>query len=273
MKPEIILQSSLLDILFNGRNQDYGAYILRTQYNQRLSKAMAITFSVALFFSISWYVQANFFNEPKSLAAGMPTTGVILQPINDKPKPIEKTKTNPKHNIKQVANPSFQIVPDNKFDKPLPKKDELENAIIGLVNTDGKLDSGFIVPPSGPITDGIVSTTVDTKKEIKYDEPLTFAEKMPEFPGGEQALINFMLRNLREADDLESGEKIVIRARFVVEASGDIGKVEILSSSNRYDNEVARVINKMPAWKPGSQNGIAVPVYFTLPVTFQGREE
>jgi protein TonB len=78
-----------------------------------------------------------------------------------------------------------------------------------------------------------------------------------------------MLKNLRQPDDLQPGEKIIVKAFFVVTKEGKIDQVKIISAGrNDLDKEVERVINKMPLWKPGKQNGSAVAVYFNLPVTF-----
>lgn len=274
MKPEIIMQSTLLDILFYGRNKAYGAYTLRNEYNQRLAKSMIFTFSTVLLLSIAWYVKANYFNGTQSLAAGEPTTVVTLKNIEDnmKPKPVEKQKAATKSAVKQVANPVFVIVPDKLADKPLPKNDDLNNAQIGLANVAGKTDSGFIAAPPGPESFG-TATVIPVAKPIEENiEPLDFAEKMPQFPGGQDAFMKFMVRNLKEPVDLEEGEKVVVRVRFVVEADGEIGKVEIMNSGSHYDAEVQRVIKKMPSWIPGLQNGMKVPVYFTLPITFQRSE-
>ena len=75
MKPEMILQTDLLDLIFQNRNKAYGAYILRSQYNQRLAKAMSITFAFALLFSMVWYVQSNYFRDMQSSVAGMKVGG------------------------------------------------------------------------------------------------------------------------------------------------------------------------------------------------------
>ena len=81
MKPEMILQTDLLDILFYNRSKAYGAYNLRSQYNRTLSKAILITFAGVLLLSTTWYVQANFFKRAGSSVAGMPTTVVRLESI------------------------------------------------------------------------------------------------------------------------------------------------------------------------------------------------
>ena len=96
---------------------------------------------------------------------------------------------------------------------------------------------------------------------------------MPEFPGGMNAFLKFMQRNLRRPDELEAGQKIVVITRFVVQADGSISGIQILHhGTSDLDKEVMRVINKIPKWIPGVQRGKNVPVFFKLPVTFVAEE-
>ncbi len=273
MKPETILKTDLLDIIFDNRNKDYGAYILRSQYNNRLSKAVLITFGVAILFSFTLYLQVHYFKTADRILPPE-VIELILSGIekNDKPKPVEQKQISAKQKVNQVANPTYVIVPDEQADKRINNNKDLEKAQIGIVNVTGVgdtdyyqqqgsigLDTGTIAPPQPPVV-----------KEVT--EPFEKAEFMPEFPGGNDELTKYMLRNLKEVDDLEEGKKVVIHAKFVVENDGKIDRLEILNKSSRYDADVLRVIKKMPKWKPGLQNGISVPVYLTLPITFQGKE-
>jgi len=96
---------------------------------------------------------------------------------------------------------------------------------------------------------------------------------MPEFPGGLEALKKFLLKNIRQPDDLQPGERIVVLASFIVARNGGIEQMKIINSGRAdLDKEVLRVIGKMPSWKPGVQNGHEVSVYFNLPVTFIGAD-
>ena len=79
---------------------------------------------------------------------------------------------------------------------------------------------------------------------------------------------------LRQPDDLQAGETIKVIASFVVSKTGTIENVKIINSGRSdLDKEVIRIINKMPLWKPGLQNGKPVSVYFNLPVTFKSADE
>ena len=99
-------------------------------------------------------------------------------------------------------------------------------------------------------------------------------ERDPAFPGGQEALKQFLARNLNTPEDLQNGEKKVVKIKFQVDKDGSVTTFEIVTSGgNVFDREVVRVCKKMPRWTPALQNGINVPVNYILPVTFIGVEE
>ena len=86
--------------------------------------------------------------------------------------------------------------------------------------------------------------------------------------------MNFLNKYLRTPDELEAGQKRTVLVRFAVGEDGSITKFEIIQSGGAaFDNEVIRVLKKMPKWKPAVQNGQNVSVMFTQPVTFMAYEE
>lgn len=99
----------------------------------------------------------------------------------------------------------------------------------------------------------------------------TTIDQVPEFPGGPGAMNAFLARNIRYPKKAAKNKvqgKVV--ARFVVETNGDITNAEIIESVDPdCDKETLRVINKMPRWNPGRQNGVAAASYYTLPVSFK----
>jgi protein TonB len=83
-----------------------------------------------------------------------------------------------------------------------------------------------------------------------------------------------MLKNLRQPDDIDAGQRIVVRVKFVVDKDGEISDIEVVQSGRSdLDKEVIRVVKKMPRWKPGMQNDRAVPVFFNMPVSFVNDEQ
>jgi TonB family protein len=98
-------------------------------------------------------------------------------------------------------------------------------------------------------------------------------EEMPEFPGGNEALKSYILQNLKypvEAAQKKIEGRVVVR--FLIDKKGKTGDLTILKSDNSvFDDEAKRVISSMPDWKPASQSGKTVDVYFTLPLDFKLR--
>lgn len=112
----------------------------------------------------------------------------------------------------------------------------------------------------------------DNKEVIEEEtEPYVAVEQMPQFPGGNEALLKFISTHLRyPVIAAENGIQGTVTLRFVVSPTGEITKVEVLRQLDpACDKEALRVIKSLPQWVPGKQNGKPVPVYFTVPVRFK----
>lgn len=117
--------------------------------------------------------------------------------------------------------------------------------------------------------------TSDIRGEISLnapdDQPYTMVEEMPQFPGGESAMMNYIGQNLKYPEDAIKDQvegRVVIR--FVVTKNGDVTEVETIRSlSPSCDQEALRVVKAMPQWKPGKQKGENVSVYYTLPIAYK----
>ena len=269
MLPEKIMQSDFIDILFENKNKSYGAYALRRAYNKTLLYATSLTFFIAGAFS---FLQFMHHSQQKDIITSfiIPPDNVLTDIHPVKPLP-EKPAVSAANHFKQIINSTPLIVSDDKKTE-MPDVDEINNSIISNKKMAGADVDGTIQPPSETREGKGNMPVVEIIKPD--DKPLTIAQVMPEYPGGIEALKRFMLRNLKQPDDLQPGEKIIVRACFVVNKDGNIEQVKILNGArDDLNKEVQRVINKMPLWKPGMQNGASVAVYFMLPVTFIGEEE
>ena len=113
--------------------------------------------------------------------------------------------------------------------------------------------------------DGATQTTADSNKV--YD----VVEKMPEFPGGLQALIQYISSNVKYPKDAEdAGKEGRVIVRFVVNEDGTISDETLINSVfPSLDEEALRVIKSMPKWHPGEQDGKKVRVYYTIPLFFK----
>jgi protein TonB len=101
--------------------------------------------------------------------------------------------------------------------------------------------------------------------------PRIIVDEMPEFPGGSLELLRYIGENLEypaEASDNNIQGRVILK--FAVNTDGSVDRVEVIKGvDNSLDNEAIRVVKTLPRFKPGKQNGVAVPVWFTIPVVFQ----
>lgn len=266
MKPETILQSDILDIVFENKNKTYGAYELRKQYRKRLLKSIGLTFCIVAVFAIlqSWKIPHKTVTISVFVPPDAHLTEVIL--------PKEEQEQPKKQVHKEIAQASVTnplIVRDDvKIDKPVNDIDRIDSSTIGNKNIDGTVTQN-IIGETAEVSSSGNSPIMLPQPEAVSDAPLLKAEIMPQFPGGSEAFVKFMQKNLRQPDDLEEGQKLVVLASFVVKPDGSIDALSIVKQGRKdLDIEVIRVLSKMPRWEPGIQNGKKVPVYFRVPVTF-----
>lgn len=265
MTSQQILRSSLLDILFENRNKHYGAYALRKAYPQRLGFALAIALSAVF---LLYLVKPDFKNEIQKAFGPLADTVRIIDVIIpiEPPAVAQPPQASPAPAATQ-AHTAIDIVPDHTpIDNPVPTTGQIENVAIGAVTRPG--GEGPVLPEApitstGPAASQTISATV-------FDP----VEKQPEFPGGQQAWLQFLSRYLQAPDELSPGERKTVQVRFVVGEDGSVAGFEVVQSGgNAFDKEVIRVLKKMPKWKPAIQNGHHIAVSFTQPVTFVAAEE
>lgn len=266
MKPELILRADILDIIFEGRNKEYGAYNLRKEYNGRMSKAMT---GVLILVAGIFIMNSNRSNVRESSSGP-----VIIDSISIAPPPFADPlpAQPPKQKMASIKNPTFVLTNDPVTDT-IPTVDDLDNDVrIGLKTESGEPAISDAPPPG---QDNGIQAAVPVEKPTEKEEILKYSEVMPEFPGGQAAFIRFLSKNLRVPDNaLDPGQKIKIIVRFVVDKEGELSNIQFLQTKGEvFEHEVVRVLNKMPKWKPGMQNGEKVKVYFNLPIIFDAPEE
>ena len=266
-----MLKADLLDILFENRNKGYGAYALRRSYDRRLLIALGTGLGMALLFVGLVQLKGN----EETPVIRNNKDGIVIreyvvppkrieEPI--KPKPAVKTKSAVKKAQVKFTS-TIEIRRDELVKVPVASVEDLNSTVPGDENTTGIPDDGTVTVPTVP-GDGNGNVTLEQPAAIFV--PM---ERDPEFPGGAAALHQFLSRNLQTPEELEDGNRILVKVKFRVDADGFVSSFEIAQSGGReFDQEVLRVVKKMPRWAPAFQNGINVPVSFMIPVTFMGAE-
>ena len=124
---------------------------------------------------------------------------------------------------------------------------------------------------STPTSDDVEVVDVDMYPETHDSDAFDVVEKMPEYPGGIEAFMKFLSENVRYP---EAASKAGIQGRvlvnFIVEKDGSISNIHVIQNVNEYlDAEAVRVVGAMPKWMPGMQEGKAVRVKYTVPISFR----
>ena len=267
------LTDSLDDVVFEGRNRAYGAYQLRQGYQQNLASAGCITLMACAALLLGWAGWKQL--APAALPLVHTSHGLTLIDV-DVPKPITVEKPKAAVLAPPRARPAAthvvppaptEVAKDDALQPPLAHStpSELVDGPTGLVAT-GDPNAVDATGPAGTISgpaegaDAVVAPT----------EPFIVVEKMPEFAGGQAALLRYLQKHLRyPSSALAAGVGGRVFMSFVVGADGHISEVTILKGLGYgLDEEAQRVVSQMPAWVPGYQSKHPVPVRFTLPITF-----
>jgi protein TonB len=273
MESNKILTADILDILFEGKNKEYGAYVLRKTYNGRLVKAMTMTGAVIFLLIGGWFL-SGLRGAPKKIALAGPD--LELASI-EKEKPPAPTPPPPKRELPQVKTLPFTppklVEEDVKPDERPPAVDEMEIAKIGTIKVDGPDDPGMQPSKSDAVARGIVETP---KKKDADDEQPMWVEIESTYPGGLPAWQRFLKKNIRCPEEaIDKGIVGTMLVQFVVDREGNVSDVQIISGpeGGGLREEVLRVFRKSGKWTPGIMNGKPVKSYKRQPIVFRAPEE
>ena len=269
-----------VEMVFAGKNKEYGAYQLRKGTSGRNIKALLILVIAAALVGgfLAWKViEQKQAEEQQAYMEAMELAKLQQQAKKDDKK---KEPVKPKVEMKKEIPVARET---QKFTAPVIKKDELvkeENQVkqmdklddkvaVGTENKEGVKDRtveavsndiAVAAPPPPPAPKPEVATKI-------FD----VVEEMPSFPGGNGALMSYLASNIKyPVVAQENGVQGRVIVSFVVERDGSISDVRVARSVDpSLDREAQRVVKSMPRWKPGKQNGSAVRVKYTVPVVFR----
>ena len=283
MAKEVDLSSrEWCDLVFEGKNKDFGAYVIRTESPKRHNMAVLWTLigAVAVAALAFGLVKANQYLEERRLANAQDQTEVLIDMSQEAEEPEpeqqrvepEKPEVLPEEVLKSVKVTELQIVEDEKVKKEdeIKTQDELketETAFGQKDNEKGTEDRNVTRTLKEEV---VVEKPIEKPKEVK-EEVFRSVEQMPQFPGGEAALMKYLQSHINyppmAAENNVQGRVVV---QFVVDKTGKVGEVKVVRSVDKdLDKEAVRVCKSLPKFTPGRQNGQAVSVWYTLPVTFK----
>lgn len=267
MNTNHIMNTDILDIIFENRNKAYGAYNLRKFYPNRLKQSLGLMFIIAVGFSAFTlmpdkvnHVGELIYNipDPKFTPVEIP----VIEPVQKQPVAKSQTPVNEKIFTNNIA------IVDKRV------KTEIVNTIlpidiIGTRNID-IVNPGiaFVQPGNLGNSTGVTENSIP-KVDVTIPLDIDAVDVLPAYPGGMDALKKFLEKHLHNPYDLENGETVNVKIKFVVGYNGKLQSfVTVLDGGEVYNKEVVRVLQKMPEWTPGKANGENVSVYYTIPVKF-----
>ena len=270
-----------IEMVFAGKNQEYGAYKLRKGTSSRNIKSLLILTAAVLL--IGGYLAWKVIEEQRAKEMAAYNAQLELSKLEEQAKK-ERKEEKPK----PLPQPEQMQVPEEratqKFTAPEIKKDELvkeenqvkqadeldKNVAMGAENKEGTDER--IVPPSA--VEAPPPPPEAPKEEVKQEvtqKIFDVVEQQPQFPGGQTALLQWLSSNIHYPPVAEeNGIQGRVVVSFVVEPDGSISNVQVVRGVDpSLDKEAVRVTKAMPKWVPGKQNGQAVRVKYNLPVTFK----
>lgn len=270
-----ILTSDILDIVFDGRNKSYGAYQLRKEYAKNLKRALILTMSAILLLFLIYFF-AGVIGD-RMAANELDVLDTELADINQDepppPPPPPPPVPPPPPEVNQVKFTPPKIVKDEEV-KPDEKIEEIKEEQVISTQTIESENTNQIV--QAPIDDQ-GSKVLEAPGGDDENKIFNKVEVEAAFPGGEQAWVRYLRKNLDPNVPIDNGApegtyQVIIR--FIVSKEGTISDVQS-ETGHGYgmEQEAMKIIKKGPKWTPALQNGRNVNAYRRQPITFVVQEQ
>jgi protein TonB len=271
MEANSILHADMLDILFENRYKEYGAYDLRKTYNKRVAKAVTLTFMLCLLLAV-----ANIFAGSKKNFIEPPIViGDVHLTKVDQPKQqikVPQMKQPAQIATRKDATPVIVHEKDFKKEDKVSPADIFDNVKIGPVNQ-GEKDGNILAPPVAITTGGV--ELKNNKRD--FEQKFIVDQREAKFPGGINAWIEYLERNLRTKIPVDNGAPAgtyTVKVVFLVDQDGNISDVQAVNDPGYGTaGEAVRVIKKSRQWNPAIQNGNPVVYRQVQTITFVVQEQ
>src|SRR5580698_338851 len=268
MEVNKILNADVLDIIFEGRNKEYGAYDLRKTYNKRLVKSI-IGMVIIILLLFGGFFLSNLKGGPAKKAQVVDDVQLedVSQKKDEPPPPPPPKVEPPKVEMAKFTPPLIVKDKEVKPEEKPPEQEKLEDTKIGTVNQEGQKDDGITAPP---VDQG--KGVVETPKNDDEDKIFTKVEIESSYPGGDAAWQRYLYKNFHYPDEAVNNEiqgNVVVQ--FIVDKEGNISDVQAISgpTDGGLRDEAVRVIKRSGKWTPAVQNGRQVKSYKKQPIVFR----
>ena len=271
-----LISGAWTDLVFENRNQAYGAYVLRKSTGKRNVIAILAVILLAIACQIGLTLK-NIADEAAAKRQAMQEAVELSALEQKKEAKVERKEVVRQENVEKVVEkvkssvkfPAPEIKKDNEVrpEDEMKSQDEIMSSklSVGSFDVKGNDEGGEVLKAKEVIA------TEPVKPKEEENKVFDVVEQMPSFPGGNAAMMNYLSQNIKyPVIAEENGIQGRVIVQFVVGKDGHISDVRVAKSVDpSLDKEAVRVVKGMPRWIPGKQNGQAVTVRYTLPVTFR----
>ena len=263
------------EMVFEGRNKEYGAYRLRKNAGKRNLYSLITIFIAAL--AIWGGISLVKFVESRTKSVAQ--TSVAELSVLNQPKKKAEVKQQQKVKLEQPEKVVERVKSSVKFTAPVIKKDDevkpedelkTQDELMNTKTAIGALDVKGNDDANGEVLK-IKEAVAQPEPKPEVEKVFDVVEQMPSFPGGPSALMEWLSNNVKyPVVAQENGVQGRVVVSFVVERDGSITDVKVVRGVDpSLDKEASRVVRAMPRWIPGKQNGSAVRVKYNVPVAFR----
>lgn len=267
------------DLIFEGKNKEYGAYEMRAKSDARHNRAMLVIIIVIAAVALL----AMLVNTVIEKAAARPedqTEQAMVEmateeaqeeePQEEEQQRVEEQKPEvlPEEVLNTMKATELKITADAEVKEEIKSQDEMKESTTAVGSSD--FDKG--TDDLNVVREHKDEVVVEEKKEpVDDNKVFDVVEQNPVFPGGEAALLKYVAEHIRyPAMAQENNIQGRVVVQFVVTKTGSIGQVKVVRSKDPdLDKEAVRVVKSLPKFTPGKMNGHAVNVWYTLPINFK----
>lgn len=258
------------DMVFEGRNHEYGAYKLRAEQGNRNKIALLVVFGIIILGVLIPIFAKFVLPEKKKDNITEVTTLSKLKEAEVKDQHIKKVQPKPQQQEVQRIKSSIKFTtPVIKEDSEVNEADEMKNQE-DLSKSNMQISIADVKGNDEEHGKDIADLKEVITSQVEETKVYNVVEQMPTFPGGEDALLRYISEHIKYPSvALEQGIQGTVMLRFVVTGTGEVGEVQVIKGLDPYcDREAKRVVASLPKFIPGKQQGRPVSVWYVCPVTF-----
>ncbi len=244
------------DIVFENRNKEYGAYRLRKKYNRNVIIALIIGIVI-----MSTAIITPYLNAKAAENRAKKTERQVEIKMENLDQPTETVAPPP-----PPPPPPEDVVQQSRYVPPVVVDSVKPEETVQLMTA----DQAQVEVQNEEVVEEVQVVAEEVQENVDEAEPFVVVEEMPMFPGGEPALLAYIAEHTQYPEVAKENNiqgKVIVR--FCVTSKGGVDKVSILKSVDpELDAEAIRVVQSLPAFKPGKQGGKPVPVWYMVPINF-----